>query len=102
MNDLKIYGVYSCFVAVSFFFFNVFNVGVVFFSPEQPVTWPPESHLAPGEQLPVRTQRLISAGEIPVAVAMQETLIVLHVYKQPLQISLPSLSPEVICIVINS
>lgn len=38
MNDLKIYGVYSCFVAVSFFFFNVFNVGVVFFSPEQPVT----------------------------------------------------------------
>lgn len=44
----------------------------------------------------------ISAGELPVAVATQETLIVLRVYKQPLQISLPSLSPEVICIVINS
>lgn len=43
-----------------------------------------------------------SAGELPVAVATQETLIVLHVYKQPLQICLPSLSPEVICIVINS
>lgn len=84
------------------FFFFMFLMLVLFFSPEQPVTWPPESHLAPGEQLPARTPRLISAGEIPVAVAMQETLIVLHVYKQPLQISLPSLSPEVICIVINS
>lgn len=30
MNDLKIYGVYSRFVAVPFFFY-VFNVGVVFF-----------------------------------------------------------------------
>lgn len=38
----------------------------------------------------------------PVTAATQETLIVLHVYKQPLQISLPSLSPEVIRIVINS
>lgn len=38
----------------------------------------------------------------PVTAATQEALIVSHVYKQPLQISLPSLSPEVMRIVINS
>lgn len=40
MNDLKIYGVYSRFVAVFFlcFFFFMFLMLVLFFSPEQPVT----------------------------------------------------------------
>lgn len=46
--------------------------------------------------------RFYFSSELPVAMATQEALIGLHVYKQPLQISLPSLSPEVICIVINS